>query len=137
MKKTYWELKNDQQERFGKFPCFFAFSKDQLAEGMAKLGVTEYTDLYKAPGGMFYRKTDSQQLKDLLHSFDDEMQEAYKDDDFLKDAIMAEMGNHEYCYTMDDDDVLCALSITRGEVESSKRMFRIWQEARREYLDAI
>ena len=54
---TYAALRERQQEAFNAFPCFFAFSKDQFAEGMAKLGVASEKELYQGIGGMFYRKT--------------------------------------------------------------------------------
>ena len=40
MKNQYQELRNRQQEEVNAFPMFFAFDKQQFAEGMRRLGYT-------------------------------------------------------------------------------------------------
>ena len=39
MKNQYQELRNRQQEEVNAFPMFFAFDKQQFAEGMRRLGL--------------------------------------------------------------------------------------------------
>ena len=39
MKNQYQELRDRQQEEVNAFPLFFAFDKQQFAEGMSRLGL--------------------------------------------------------------------------------------------------
>lgn len=118
----YTELKQRQQKEFNAFPMQYAYSDRQFAEGMAALGLTpEDTDkIYKAPGGGFYRKEDSQRLKDMLDRFDRELAEAIADDKtgegFIYEMFLAELENHEYGYTMDTEETLDALGYTAEDV---------------------
>ena len=130
---TYNDLRTRQQSEFNNFPSFYAFSERQFKEGLARLNCKE-KDLYSGPGGMFYRKADADKLHAMLRRFDDEMQVAYRDDDFLRDAIQYELANHEYCITLDVNETLEALGIEWDEVVSDKRLARIWFEAERAYL---
>ena len=90
-----------------------------------------------APGGMFYRKSDSEKLKDLMNGFSKELEEAYKDDKFLYDAFLYELGNHEYCITLDLTDTLDALGLTLEEVQSDSRIITILRQAEQEYLKGV
>ncbi len=137
MKKTntYAALRERQQEEFNSFPCFYAFSRKQFEEGVAKLGVASEKDLYNGVGGMFYRKTDAEKLHALMRRFNTEMSEAFKDDAFLYDAITYELANHEYCITLDDEETLDALGLTQEEFLADQRMSRIWLKARQDYLN--
>ena len=74
----YVELKQRQQEEYNAFPMQYAFSDRQFAEGMAALGLTpaDTDKIYKVPGGGFYRRQDSQRLKDMFDRFDRELSEA-------------------------------------------------------------
>ena len=96
----YRELKKRQQEEYNAFPMQYAFSNRQFAEGMAALGLTpEDTDkIYKAPGGGFYRREDSQRLKDMMDRFDRELSEAIAADDtgngLIFEMFLYELENH-------------------------------------------
>ena len=130
---TYRQLRDKQEKEFNAFPCFYAFSNMQFEEGMKKLGVSA-AELYQGPGGMFYRKCDSDKLRAMIASFDKELEDAYEDDDFLYDAFMYELGNHEYCITLDPEDTCEALGYSVDEVMLDTRRHNIFKQAEKEYL---
>lgn len=131
----YTELKQRQQKEFNAFPMQYAFSERQFAEGMAALGLTpEDTDkIYKAPGGGFYRKKDSQRLKDMLDRFDRELAEAIAADEtgegFIFDMFLAELENHECGYTGDVEEALDALNFAAEEIRSDPRLKHGFEKA--------
>ena len=137
MKEMYQALKKRQQKEFSEFPFFAAFSNEQFADGMRKLGVTDESELYRGVGGVFYRKTDASKLHEMMRRFDDELKEAYKDDAFLYDAMFYELANHEYCITLDSEDALEALNLTVDEVTANERLLRIFSKASRDYLNGV
>lgn len=131
----YTELKQRQQKEFNVFPMQYAFSDRQFVEGMAALGLTpEDTDkIYKAPGGGFYRKEDSQRLRDMLDRFSRELSEAIAEDTtgegFIYEMFLTELDDHEFGYTMDTEETLDALGYTAEEVLSDPRLKRGLEKA--------
>ncbi len=108
----------------------FAFSDRQFAEGMVALGLkpTDVDKIYKAPGGGFYRREDSQRLKAMMDRFDHELQEAIADDKtgdgFIYEMFLCELNNHEFGYTGDTEGALDALGYTAEEVLGDPRLKR-------------
>lgn len=130
----YRELMDRHQKEFEAFPAFYAFNKEQFVEGKRKLGVVEDSELYRGYAGMFYRKKDAETLRAMMRRFDEEKQEAFKDDKFFYDAVYSELANHEYCITYEDEETLDALGITMEELEKDQRMGKIYCKARQDYL---
>lgn len=126
----YADLKQRQQREFDAFPMRFAFSDQQFAEGMAALGLepTDTDKIYRAPGGGFYRREDGQRLKEMTDRFDRELQEAIAGDrtgdGFIYEMFLYELDNHEYGYTGDTEDALCALGYTADEILGNPRLRR-------------
>ena len=126
----YMELKQRQQAEFNAFPMHFAFSERQFAEGMAALGLapTDTAKIYSAPGGGFYRREDSQRLQEMTDRFDRELAEAIAADEtgegFIYEMFLCELDDHEYGYTGDTTDALCALGYTAAEVLGDPRLKR-------------
>lgn len=129
-KNLYYELKEKHQGEFNKFPCFFAFSNKQFDEGMEKLGLNkDDTDkIYRGIGGMFYRKTDSKTLKDMLNRHEKEMEKAINEDiageNFVKQMFSYELANHEYGCTYELDVVLDSLGLTYEEIQEKPNLKR-------------
>ncbi len=125
---TYLELKNRHSNEFNDFPMFFAFSNDQLKEGLAKIGLkpTDTDKIYSGGGGMYYRKTEAKNLKELVARHTAEMDTAIKTDStgegFIFDMFNDELANHEYCYTHDTEDTLDALGLTGEDIENNKTL---------------
>lgn len=103
MNETYLELKARHQKEIDALPLMFAFSKKQLEEGCAKLGVKEpEKELYRlGTTGGFYRRTDSKMIFDTFARHEKEMTEAMKDEAFAVGAFDYEAGNHEFMINMD------------------------------------
>lgn len=129
----YYDMKKKHQEEVNAFPMMFAFSKTQLSEGMARLGVTERTELVRLPAGGFIRKSDRADLEAMFTRHAEEMAAAMEEKAFLVDAIEYELGNHEYCITLDPSETFEALDL------SWKNPFHIecFKEARQKYMAAI
>ena len=131
----YMELKQRQQAEFNAFPMQFAFSERQFAEGMAALGLepTDTDKIYSAPGGGFYRREDSQRLKDMTDRFDQELAGAIAADKtgegFIYEMFLCELDDHEYGYTGDTTDALRALGYTAAEVLENPRLRRGFEKA--------
>lgn len=133
----YAQMKQRQEREFNAFPMQFAFSEKQFAEGMEQLGLnpSETDKVYKAPGGGFYRKEDSQRLKEMFGRFDQEMKEAVAadktGDGFIYEMFLYELENHEYSYTGELDEALDALGYTLADILADGRLAHGLQKAMR------
>lgn len=134
MYMTYEELREKHQAETNAFPLAAAFNDKQLDEAMQRLNVKSTDELLHVGGGTLIRKTDRQRLHDLLDRHERELKEALMDDKVLKEAFIYELGNHEYCLTLDPEDTLDALGIDCKEFAADTRMKRIFREAERDYL---
>lgn len=134
---TYRELREKQSKEFHDFPIFFAFNDKQFEEGMKSLNlkVSDIKQVYKlGSSGGFYRKSDAQMLRDMFARHEQEMKEAMKDDEFLYDMFMYELGNHEYGYTYDLFPVLEACGLTSDDIRNNQRLADALNRAKTDYL---
>lgn len=124
----YLEMKERQQKEFNEFPMFFAFSNEQFADGMKKLGLkpNQTNKLYSMGMGGYYKKDDAPKLHEMRRRHDSEFREAIKADEtgegFILEMFKYELANHEYCITYDVSDTLDALGLTVEEVNSNKAL---------------
>lgn len=116
---TYQELKQKHTDEFSAIPVIWAFSDKQMAEGLAKHGLTtSKEDLGKIcsiGGGGYMLKTEAPKLKETINRHCQEMDEAFNDPVFLKEALRYELSNHEFCITYDHTDTLDALGLSRDD----------------------
>lgn len=138
MNNNYLALKERQQKEVNDFPMFFAFSDKQFEEGMKKIGLdpSDTDKIYKfGSTGGFYKKTDSQALKDMFNRHDEEMNKAIEEDKtgegFIYEMFNYELANHEYCVTYEVDDTLRALGLTIEEVNDDTRLSHGLNKARK------
>ena len=132
----YSIFKRAKQQKVNEFPMMFAFSKEQLEEGKAKLGVTDNKELLSIGAGGFIRKSDKNEFDNLFIQLDKELSENLNDDEFLYDAFLYEIANHEYCYSCDLTDSLEVLGLTVEQVRADNRMNSILNKAIRAYIEA-
>lgn len=92
------------------FPMFFAFNEEQFAQGLASLGA-EKEEIATTGAGGYIRKADAKAYVEMGLKQIAEMQECYKNEEFLLDAIVYELGNHEFCITYDKTDTIDALGL--------------------------
>ena len=132
----YTELKNKQQKELDGFPFMFAFNKQQFNEGMKNLGLlpSDTGKILSIGGGGYIRKTDSVLLDDMTEKQHKETKEARKDDTYLYEMFLYELGNHEYCITYDITDTLDSLSLTTDDVNNDTRMREALIRAKKDYL---
>lgn len=127
----YTELKKLNESEITAFPLFFAFSQEQLEEGLKDLDTTKEL-LVNCGGGMFTRKTDRKKLDEMFTNFETRMADNMKDDAFFLDAAEYELANHEYCYTYEIDDTLDSLSLSVDTM--TDRQKELFQKAIRSCL---
>lgn len=130
----YTELKSKHERLINDFPMGFAFSDKQFEEVKEKLHVTDNSELMSITSGGIIRKSDSKAFKQLFHTMDKETEEALKDDEYLFQGFLYELGNHEYCITYDPEATLDCFGLTVEEVQSDERLLSIFNKARKEYL---
>ena len=131
----YSIFKRARQQKVNEFPIIFAFDKKQFEAGKERLGVTDDKALLSVGGGGFIRKSDKEAFNALFVKLDMELAEELKDDDFLYDAFLYEIANHEYCYSCDLTDALEVLGLKVEEVRADDRMNSILNKAIRTYID--
>ena len=124
----YRELKNKQFEEFAKFPIAFAFSDEQVKEGLKNLGLNE-NDIDKVTGigaGGFIKKTDLEKYIELNKKFRRELKEAIAEDKtgefFIKDIFDEELANHEYGFTMEIHETIEAIGISVDEINANDNL---------------
>ena len=132
---NYKEFKEKKQREFNSLPLMFAFSNKQFEEGKKKLGVKDDNELYSIGGGGFIKKVDAPLLDEMVDRHNREYKELIQDDEFLYSAFYYELGNHEYCITLDPEDALDALWLTVEEMENDPRLMKIFLTAKRDYLE--
>lgn len=130
----YLEIKKRHQEEINNFSMFFAFSKKQFIEGMAKFGLTEKdTDkIYSIGGGGYILKKDSEKLQEIFERHSAEMVQAMKNKLFVFDMFNYELANHEFNYTGSVDDTLDSLGLTQKEVNNNPILSKELQRAIKE-----
>ena len=128
-KKSYQELRNRHQEEVNAFPMFFAFDKQQFAEGMRRLGLrpSDVNQVYAlADTGGFYRKSDASKLYEMFDRHHRELEAAIAadktGDNFIYEMFLTELSNHEYSYTRNTQETLRALGISAEYLESSPQL---------------
>lgn len=125
MKNEYMTLKARHQSEVNDFPMSFAFSKQQLEEGLRKLGLepTDTDKVYSIGGGGFIRKTDSDALFEMFTRHKAEFKAAVEADKdgtgFVYQMFRYELANHEYGYTYELDDTLRAVGFSYEEVQGN------------------
>lgn len=74
----YQEMRNRQQAEINAFPMFFAFNKQQFAEGMRTLGLSlsDTCQMCSIFGGGYCRKSDAAKLDKMLARHRKELEDA-------------------------------------------------------------
>lgn len=143
MENRYGILRHKQQEKADAVMheyVFFAFSESQFEEGMKKIGAKFTSELYRlGDSGGFYKKTDAPKIRQLFSDLDAETKEAFRTGgaEFVKEAFLYEMGNHEYGLTYDLEPVLDSLGLTMEEVLSIPYMADGLKMAKESFRDCM
>lgn len=133
---TYTELKAKQQQEVNAFPFMFAFGQQQFDEMLKKNNVSK-ADIYSIGAGGYIRKTDAKAMEEMFVRHKNELAEAKKQSKFLKEALLHEMSNHEYCITCDREEVLAACGLTESDYQSNEDIRKAWKAAKKDYIAAV
>lgn len=117
----YREFKEMKQKEFNALPTMFAFSKKQLEDQIKKLN-TNKSEIVNLGYGMFMRKKDLYLLYAFEGKYEAMEKELMKNDDYLLDAFLYELRNHEYIVTYEVEDALDVFGLTVEDVKNDKRM---------------
>ncbi len=123
MKTKYIEMQKRQQDEMNAFLdkyAFFAFSNDQVKEGLRKLHIPEdqaKTKLCAIGGGGYVLKEKLPDLKDLAEKHSKERDTAKRDPAALYEMFCYELANHEYAYTGEVEETLQALGLDSEDLE--------------------
>ena len=124
----YREFKEMKQKEFNALPTMFAFSMKQLEEQLNKFGATK-DEIVNLGAGMFMRKKDVYLLDSWEARTEAMEKELMKNDDFVLDAFLYELRNHEYIITYEVDDALEVFGLDRESVRNDKRLLSILNKA--------
>jgi len=133
---TYAELKAKQQQESNDFPFMWAFGQQQFDEMLRKNNVTT-KDIYSIGAGGYIRKTDAKAMVEMFNRHKTELAEARKQSKFLREAIINEMSNHEYCITGDREEVLEACGITEADYQNNEDIRSAWKAAEKTYAASV
>ena len=96
--ESYGGLKSRQEREFSAFEgVFFAFNKEQLAEGLIKVNAKDTSEIYSIGSGGFIRKDASKAFNQLMTRHEYELKALKRDEATLLKALVYELQNHEYC----------------------------------------
>jgi hypothetical protein len=126
----YLELQAKQRADVSILKMFFAFSPAQFDEGLAALGV-ERADVVSLGAGAYAPRSERPAIEAMFERHKLERETALLDDAYLFDALVYELGNHEYCITGSASDALEVVGVTATDA----RVKRIFNAARDEYLN--
>jgi hypothetical protein len=114
---TYQEIKNQQPVLR---ECFFAFSKEQFNEGIAKHNLQD-KKIYKGFAGLYGTKEGIEELM----SFYDALDKRIASECDPQDVYNYEFANHECSYTNDDSEAMMIVisTFTEEQSRSVKRKF--------------
>lgn len=105
--KTYLEIKEKEPELDH---CFFAFSKEQLEEGLQKWNLTR-DQIKAAPAGLYGT---SEGIKKFLSFYEMQREEIAKECD-PQEVYAYEFNNHKCGYIGDDEDAIMAIIFYFGK----------------------
>ena len=131
----YREFKERKQKEFNELPLMFAFSNEQFEEGKKKLCVKDDKELVSIGGGGFIKKVDAHLLDEMINRHNKEYEELMQNDEFVYSAFYYELGNHEFCITLDPTDTLDALCLTIEEMRDNSRHMKLFLAAKKDYLE--
>lgn len=141
-KETYSQMNARIQEEVNKLPMYWAFSDSQWKGLLEKFGISEEEvseKLMNGPAGSVILKKDKELIVSTLNRHAKELETAMQDMEFFKEAVIYEMGNHEYQINCQGDyDVLSALGFNCEYENEMERLTDVqkqaYKAARREYL---
>jgi len=139
---TYIELKNKQQKEADSFfneNAFFAFDTSQFEKGVTQLNLgmdTYASSLINIGCGGYVLKSKMSDMEEMFKRQKAELKNFQKDNTALIEAIVYELGNHEFCITCDTTEALTVLDLFDAS-QTDTRIQRAVKKAIKIYNDAV
>ena len=98
--------------------AFFAFNEAQFAEGLQKLNIAEADAKDKLAhllSGCYILKDHKADYLELMKKASEDQRKLFESPLFAYDALLFELENHEYSYTLDEEDALDSLGLSYEE----------------------
>ena len=130
----YKQIRKKQEQEINKFPIVYAFNEEQLNEALTKLNTTK-ENLKQVYGGGLIRKQDIPRFKALIENQHKEIQDSLKNENFLYEALVYELSNHEYYVTFDHTETLNVLDLEYDKM--TKKQIKVLEKAVKDYLKAV
>ncbi|AOZ97941.1 DUF7659 family protein [Butyrivibrio hungatei] len=137
--KTYVDMQVQHQKDIEAIPMSFVFGyrnkEDADKQVMADLKVNDMSEVTPLKYGGYVRKADLKFFDDIWKLHDEEHKLFLKDsEENLVNAIVNEMYNHEYGYTLDPQDTLMALGKSESDLLNDTRFANAWTKAKSKVL---
>ena len=135
----YLQEKRNLEEKMKSFNdvLFWAFSNKQFEEGIEKVKASPENKVVSIGAGGYILKTKVKEYFKMFEDYDEKMKELRKNKEFMIDAFLEELSNHEYIVTYSIEDTLNALDITYEELESSQILKEALTIAKKQYSKKI
>jgi len=130
---NYLILKKNHEKEINDFPMFFAFSNEQLEEGLKKLKTTEKNIRSLGYGG-FIKSEDVKKYQNMLLNQSREHKNNMQKKGYVYQMFKYELANHEFIITYDYEDTLSSLNLTSEEVAKNKLLSVQLEKAKEDYL---
>ena len=132
----YTEFKNSLEKTTNDFqPIFFAFSNEQYAEGIKKIGASKDNKITSIGAGGYILSKDVKRFLSMCGTRKQRLKNYLKEPEQLKDALIYELANHEFCITGDYTDAMEALNIKPDKM--TKKSKKVLAEAINEYFTGV
>jgi hypothetical protein len=118
--ETYGQQKARHHDELNGFEgIFFAFSNEQFAEGMAKVGLSpeDTKQIYSLGAGGYLLKTRSKAWGEILKRHEMERKQLRANKKALVDALVYELRNHEFCILRDPQEAVEAIGETMETID--------------------
>ena len=138
----YFQFKKKMNKIFNKFlseNCFWAFSEEQLVEGLQKFGYATNDNLsnifVRITGGGFMLKSVTKDYDKLSKKRYRILKKYLSNYKHLIDALCYEMCNHECAYTGNFIPALNALSFTTNDLQKNKKLRKAYLNAKKKVIN--
>lgn len=126
--ESYQDQKTRHSNEISDFDSlFFAFSNEQLEEGLKKIE-SQKNEIVSIGMGGFVRKDKVKEFIALMKRHDIERKELRKNTKELINAIVYELFNHEYCITGNPNDALEIFDLDYETIDKE-----LWKKVIKEY----
>ncbi|WP_026653550.1 DUF7659 family protein [Butyrivibrio proteoclasticus] len=137
--QSYVDMQVQHQKDIEAIPMSFVFScrnkEDADKQIIADLKVNDMSEVTRFKYGGYVRKADLKTFDDIWKLHDEEYELFLKDsEENLVNAIINEMCNHEYGYTLDPQDTLMALGKNKDDLFNDPMFAKAWAKAKNRVL---